>query len=130
MFGCKDDLRELIQEADQRGIKILMDLVVNHTSSEHPWFQKAMDEPNGEYGKYYIIQEGKDGKEPNNWRSIFGGSAWEQIKDTNLYYLHLFTKWQPDLNWENPIILIPFYFTKGAVPAERLHRLLTVPPAE
>lgn len=104
MFGCKDDLRELIQEADQRGIKILMDLVVNHTSSQHPWFQKALEEPNGEYGKYYIIQEGKDGKEPNNWRSIFGGSAWEQIRDTNLYYLHLFTKWQPDLNWENPVL--------------------------
>lgn len=104
MFGCKDDLRELIQEADKRGIKILMDLVVNHTSSEHPWFRKALEEPNGEYGKYYIIQEGKDGKEPNNWRSIFGGSAWEQIRDTNLYYLHLFTKWQPDLNWENPIL--------------------------
>ncbi|MBD5515084.1 MAG: alpha-glucosidase [Lachnospiraceae bacterium] len=104
IFGCKDDLRELIQEAHKRGIKILMDLVVNHTSSEHPWFQKALEEPGGEYGKYYIIQEGKDGKEPNNWRSIFGGSAWERIKDTNLYYLHLFTKWQPDLNWENPIL--------------------------
>ncbi len=104
MFGCKDDLRELIQEAGQRGIKILMDLVVNHTSTEHPWFQKALQDVDGEYGRYYIIQEGKDGKEPNNWRSIFGGSAWEPIKDTNLYYLHLFTKWQPDLNWENPVL--------------------------
>lgn len=109
MFGSKDDLRELILEANQRGIKILMDLVVNHTSIEHPWFQKALEDPDGEYGKYYIIREGKDGKEPNNWRSIFGGSAWEQIKGTNLYYLHLFTKWQPDLNWENPILRKKIY---------------------
>ncbi|MDE5696914.1 MAG: alpha-glucosidase [Lachnospiraceae bacterium] len=109
MFGCKDDLRELIAKAEERGIKILMDLVVNHTSSEHPWFQKALEDPDGEYGKYYIIQEGKDGKEPNNWRSIFGGSAWERIKDTNLYYLHLFTKWQPDLNWENPVVRQQIY---------------------
>lgn len=104
MFGSKSDLRELIQEADKRGIKILMDLVVNHTSVEHPWFQKALEDPYGEYGKYYIIREGQNGKEPNNWRSIFGGSAWEPIGNTNLYYLHLFTKWQPDLNWENPTL--------------------------
>lgn len=109
MFGCKEDLQELILEAEKRGIKILMDLVINHTSSEHPWFQKALKNPDGEYGKYYIIKEGKDGKEPNNWRSIFGGSAWEPIKDTNLYYLHLFTKWQPDLNWENPILREKIY---------------------
>lgn len=109
MFGCKDDLVELIQEADKHGIKILMDLVVNHTSVEHPWFQKALAEPNGKYGKYYIIKEGKDGREPNNWRSIFGGSAWEQIENTNLYYLHLFTKWLPDLNWENPILREKIY---------------------
>ncbi|MDE7266744.1 MAG: alpha-glucosidase, partial [Lachnospiraceae bacterium] len=104
MFGCKSDLLELIQEADQRGIRILMDLVVNHTSIEHPWFQKALEDPYGEYGKYYIIREGQNGQEPNNWRSIFGGSAWEPIANTNLYYLHLFTKWQPDLNWENPAL--------------------------
>lgn len=102
MFGCKDDIRELIREADKRGIKTLMDLVVNHTSSEHPWFQKALTDPDGKYGKFYIIREGQNGQPPNNWRSIFGGSAWEQIGNTNLYYLHLFTKWQPDLNWENP----------------------------
>lgn len=109
MFGSKDDLRELIREADRRGIKILMDLVVNHTSSEHPWFQKALKDPDGEYGKYYMIQEGKGGKAPNNWRSIFGGSAWERIGDTNRYYLHLFTKWQPDLNWENPALRQKIY---------------------
>lgn len=101
MFGSLEDMKQLIAEADKRGIKILMDLVVNHTSSEHVWFQKALQDPDGEYGKYYIIREGKDGKEPNNWRSIFGGSAWERIGNTDKYYLHLFTKWQPDLNWEN-----------------------------
>ncbi len=109
MFGSKDDLKELIREADSRGIRILMDLVVNHTSSEHPWFQRALADPDGEYGKYYIIQEGRDGKAPNNWRSIFGGSAWERIGDSNRYYLHLFTKWQPDLNWENPALRREIY---------------------
>lgn len=101
MFGTNEDMQRLIAEAGRRGIKILMDLVINHTSSEHLWFQKALEDPEGDYGKYYIIKEGKEGKEPNNWRSIFGGSAWERIKGTNKYYLHLFTKWQPDLNWEN-----------------------------
>ena len=101
MFGTLDDMKRLIKEADKRGIRVLMDLVVNHTSSEHEWFQKALEDPDSRYGKYYIIREGKDGKEPNNWRSIFGGSAWERIGDTDKYYLHLFTKWQPDLNWEN-----------------------------
>lgn len=109
MFGTKDDLKELIQEAKKRGISILMDLVVNHTSSEHPWFQQALADPDGKYGNYYIIQEGNDGKAPNNWRSIFGGSAWERIGDTNRYYLHLFTKWQPDLNWENPALRQEIY---------------------
>lgn len=101
VFGTNEDMKRLIAEAKRRGIKILMDLVVNHTSSEHAWFKKALKDPEGEYGKYYIIKEGKGGKEPNNWRSIFGGSAWERIEGTDKYYLHLFTKWQPDLNWEN-----------------------------
>lgn len=109
MFGNKGDLIELIREADRRGIRILMDLVVNHTSSEHPWFQRALEDPDGKYGKYYIIREGTDKGAPNNWRSIFGGSAWERIGDTNRYYLHLFTKWQPDLNWENPALRQEIY---------------------
>lgn len=109
MFGNKGDLIELIREADSRGIRILMDLVVNHTSSEHPWFQRALEDPDGKYGKYYIIREGKDKGAPNNWRSIFGGSAWERIGGTNRYYLHLFTKWQPDLNWENPALRQEIY---------------------
>ena len=80
-----------------------MDLVVNHSSDRHAWFQAALKDPFGKYGKYYVFREGKDGKEPNNWRSIFGGSAWEKVPGyDNLYYLHIFTKEQPDLNWENP----------------------------
>lgn len=70
-----------------------MDLVVNHSSDRHAWFQAALKDPFGKYGKYYVFREGKDGKEPNNWRSIFGGSAWEKVPGyDNLYYLHIFTK--------------------------------------
>lgn len=101
-FGNMDDMDELIAEAKKRGIGILMDLVVNHCSDEHEWFKKAMADPDGEYGKYFYIEEAVDGHEPNNWRSYFGGSAWEPIPGTNKYYLHLFHKKQPDLNWENP----------------------------
>ncbi|MDF2610241.1 MAG: glycosidase [Lachnospiraceae bacterium] len=100
-FGSNEDLDELILEADKRGIKILMDLVVNHTSDQHEWFQKAMEDLDSKYADYYIIKEGRKGEPPNNWRSIFGGSAWERIGNTNKYYLHIFTKEQPDLNWEN-----------------------------
>lgn len=101
-FGTMEDMKELIAEAKKRGIRILMDLVVNHSSDRHAWFQAALKDPFGKYGKYYVFREGKDGKEPNNWRSIFGGSAWEKVpRYDNLYYLHIFTKEQPDLNWEN-----------------------------
>ncbi|MEY8494687.1 alpha-glucosidase [Lachnospiraceae bacterium 29-91] len=100
-FGCNRDMDRLIAEAKKRGIGVLMDLVVNHTSDQHPWFQQALKDPDGKYGRYYIIKEGKDGGPPNNWRSIFQGSAWERIGETNQYYLHLFNKEQPDLNWEN-----------------------------
>lgn len=101
-FGSNEDIKELIEESRMRGIKILMDLVLNHTSDQHPWFQKAMEDLDGDYADYYIIKEGNGGNPPNDWGSIFGGSAWERIGDTNRYYLHLFTKGQPDLNWENP----------------------------
>ena len=102
-FGTMEDMKELIAEAKKRGIRILMDLVVNHSSDRHAWFQAALKDPFGKYGKYYVFREGKDGKEPNNWRSIFGGSAWEKVPGYDkLYYLHIFTKEQPDLNWENP----------------------------
>ncbi|MDW2799293.1 alpha-glucosidase [Clostridium boliviensis] len=108
-FGTMHDLEELIAEAKKRNISILLDLVVNHCSDEHEWFQKALKNPTGEYGRYFYIREGKDGKEPSNIRSYFGGSAWEQIGDTNLYYLHLFHKKQPDLNWENPVVRKEIY---------------------
>lgn len=100
-FGTMEDMERLIAEAKKRDMYILMDLVVNHCSDEHEWFKKAMEDPDGEYGTYFYIEEGKDGKPPCNWRSYFGGSVWEPIPGTNKYYLHLFHKKQPDLNWEN-----------------------------
>lgn len=102
VFGTMEDMDELLEEAKKRGIKILMDLVVNHCSSEHMWFREAMKDPKGPYGDYFIIREGKDGGAPNNWRSIFGGSVWEPVEGTPYYYYHTFAKEQPDLNWENP----------------------------
>ena len=102
-FGSMEDMKELIAKAGEKGIRVLMDLVANHSSDQHVWFQEALKDPFGEYGKYYVFREGKAGGPPNNWRSIFGGSAWEPVPGReNLYYLHLFTKQQPDLNWENP----------------------------
>ena len=109
VFGNMDDMDELLAQAKKRDMYILMDLVVNHCSDEHEWFKKAVADPDGEYGKYFYIEEGKDGKEPNNWRSYFGGSAWEKIPGTNKYYLHLFHKKQPDLNWENPNVREEIY---------------------
>ena len=109
VFGNMDDMDELLAQAKKRDMYILMDLVVNHCSDEHEWFKKAVANPDGEYGKYFYIEEGKDGKEPNNWRSYFGGSAWEKIPGTNKYYLHLFHKKQPDLNWENPKVREEIY---------------------
>lgn len=109
VFGNMDDMDELLAQAKKRDMYILMDLVVNHCSDEHGWFKKAVADPDGEYGKYFYIEEGKDGKEPNNWRSYFGGSAWEKIPGTNKYYLHLFHKKQPDLNWENPKVREEIY---------------------
>lgn len=101
-FGTMDDMDELLVEAKKRDMHILMDLVVNHCSDEHEWFQKALADPDGKYGKYFYIEEVKDGKLPCNWRSYFGGPVWEQIPGTNKYYFHAFHKKQPDLNWENP----------------------------
>lgn len=102
MFGTNEDMEELIAEAKKKGIRIIMDLVVNHCSYKHEWFQKAIQDPEGEYAKYFYFVKGKDGNPPNNWRSIFGGSAWEPVPDSDYYYLHLFVKEQVDLNWENP----------------------------
>lgn len=104
MYGNKDDLKILIDEANKRGIKILLDLVVNHSSDQHYWFKEAIKNPEGKYGKYYYFKRGTKDTPPNNWRGIFSGSSWEKVGDENsdLYYLHIFTKEQPDLNWENP----------------------------
>lgn len=100
-FGTMEDYERMLEEAHKRGIKIVMDLVVNHTSDEHPWFIESRKSKENPYRDYYIWREGKDGKEPNNWGSCFSGSAWEYDKQTNMYFLHLFSKKQPDLNWEN-----------------------------
>lgn len=118
-FGSNEDMEELIQEANKRDIKILMDLVINHTSDQHEWFKNAMSNLDCEFADYYVIKEGKNGEPPNNWRSMFGGSAWEKIKETDKYYLHLFTVGQPDLNWENPKLrqelykVINYWLDKG-----------------
>ncbi len=102
-FGTMEDMDELIAEAKKRDMYILMDLVVNHCSDEHAWFRKACEDPDGEYGKYFYIEDLKDGKLPCNWRSYFGGSVWEPLPGhPDKCYLHLFHKKQPDLNWENP----------------------------
>jgi oligo-1,6-glucosidase len=100
-FGTMEDFDELLFEAHKRGLKILMDLVVNHTSDEHIWFVNSRKSKNNKYRDYYIWKKGKDGKEPNNWGSSFSGSAWEYDEATDMYYLHCFAKKQPDLNWEN-----------------------------
>ena len=112
-FGTLDDMDRLISESKKRGMYVIMDLVVNHCSDEHEWFRKACQEPGGKYGKYFYIEDIKDGKLPCNWRGIFGGSVWselpghpgncwEPVPGTDKYYFHMFAKEQPDLNWENP----------------------------
>lgn len=102
-FGTMEDMDTLIEEGKKRNIGIVMDLVVNHCSDEHEWFKKACEDPDGKYGKYFYIEDLKDGKVPCNWRSYFGGSVWEPLPGhPDKCYLHLFHKKQPDLNWENP----------------------------
>lgn len=101
-FGTMEDFDRLLAEAHKRGIKILMDLVVNHTSDEHKWFVESRKSKDNPYRDYYIWRPAKDGKEPNNWGACFGGSTWQYDEKTDMYYLHLFSKKQPDLNWENP----------------------------
>ena len=118
-FGTMADMNELIREAKQRGIQIIMDLVVNHTSDEHPWFKEAKKSKTNPYRDYYIWRDPVNGGPPNDLQSIFSGSAWEFDKETNQYYFHLFSKRQPDLNWENPAVqeevwkLMNFWLAKG-----------------
>ena len=124
-FGTKEDLEKLIAEAEKRGIKVILDLVINHTSDEHEWFLEALKNPESKYRNCYIFKRGENGLPPTNWRSHFGGSAWEKVEgetDENgneMYYLHLFTKKQPDLNWENPEVrkelykIVNYWLEKG-----------------
>ena len=118
-FGTLADMESLIDEAHKRDIKIVMDLVINHTSNEHKWFMEARKSVDNKYHDYYIFRKGKNGNPPNNWESIFGGSAWEYNQLTDEYYLNLFTPEQPDLNWENPDVreevkdIMRFWLDKG-----------------
>jgi len=101
-FGTMDDFDQMLSELHKRDMKLVMDLVVNHTSDEHEWFVESKKSKDNPYRDYYIWREGKSGKEPNNWGSVFSGPAWAYDEMTNEYYLHLFSEKQPDLNWENP----------------------------
>lgn len=101
-FGTMEDWEELLGEMHKREIKLIMDLVVNHSSDEHIWFAESRKSKDNPFRDYYIWREGRNGKEPNNWGSNFGGSAWKLDDKTGEYYLHLFSKKQPDLNWDNP----------------------------
>lgn len=101
-FGTLEDMERLIVEAKNRNMYILMDLVVNHCSDEHEWFQKACADPDGKYGNFFYLRDKKEGELPTNWRSYFGGPVWEDLPGTDKQYLHVFHKKQPDLNWENP----------------------------
>ena len=100
-FGTMEDFDRMIEEMHNRGIRLVMDLVANHSSDEHPWFIESRKSKDNPYRDYYIWKEPRDGKEPNNWGSRFSGSAWEYDERTGMYYLHCFSKKQPDLNWEN-----------------------------
>lgn len=108
-YGTREDFTELLEEAHQRGIRIIMDLVVNHSSDEHAWFVESRKSKDNPYRDYYIWRPGKDGMEPNNWSSFFTPSAWKYDKASREYYLHLFSEKQPDLNWENPMVREKIY---------------------
>lgn len=119
-FGTMADMDNLLEEAKKREIKVIMDLVINHCSDEHRWFQEALHDKNSKYRDYFIFKEGKNGNPPTNWRSVFGGSVWEKVPgEDNMYYFHSFSKKQPDFNWENPAMrkeiyqMICFWLEKG-----------------
>ena len=120
-FGTNEDMEELIRQAHERKIKVVLDLVVNHTSDEHAWFVESRKSKDNKYSDYYIWKDPKaDGSEPNNWGSSFCGSAWEYCEERGQYYLHFYSKKQPDLNWENETVrkevydLMKFWMEKGA----------------
>lgn len=118
-FGTLEDFKELLFEMHKRDIKLVMDLVVNHSSDEHKWFIESRSSKDNPKRDYYIWRDGKNGKTPNNWTSCFGGSAWEYDETTDQYYLHLFSKKQPDLNWENETLrkevydMMKYWFDMG-----------------
>ncbi len=118
-FGTMQDFDELLAGLHQRKLKLIMDLVLNHSSDEHPWFQESRKSKDNPYRDYYFWKPGKQGSAPNNWPSFFGGSAWQLDDLTGEYYLHLFSRKQPDLNWENPVLreeinkLMKFWLDKG-----------------
>jgi oligo-1,6-glucosidase len=118
-FGTMQDFDELLSGLHDRGMKLLMDIVLNHSSDEHEWFVNSKASTDNPYRDYYFWKKGVDGGPPNNWRSFFGGSAWEYDENTDEYYLHLFTKKQPDLNWENPKVredlfaVVKYWLDKG-----------------
>jgi alpha-glucosidase len=108
-FGTMADFDELLEGVHQRGMKLILDLVINHTSDEHPWFIESRSSKDNPKRDWYIWRDGKDGKEPNNWESIFSGSAWKYDVETDQYFLHIFSTRQPDLNWENTEVRIALY---------------------
>lgn len=118
-YGTMEDFEELLEETHKRGMRLIMDLVINHTSTEHEWFKQSASSKDNEYRDFYVWKDGVGGKEPNNWQSKFGGSAWGYDEKTDQYYLHLFDKTQADLNWENEKVrkklyeMIGFWAEKG-----------------
>ena len=120
MFGCLDDMEALIEGAKKYNIRIIMDLVLNHSSDEHRWFQEAKKSKDNPYHDYYVWRDGKEGVPPNDMKAVFGGSAWEWVPELQQYYFHQFSVKQPDLNWDNPKVrreiydMILWWMDKGA----------------
>ena len=120
MFGTMEDMEQLFAEAKKRGIRIMMDLVLNHTSDEHRWFLEAKKSKDNPYHDYYVWRDGEEGVYPNDMNSVFGGPAWEWVPELGQYYFHQFSVKQPDLNWENPKVrrelydMILWWMEKGA----------------
>jgi len=113
-FGTMHDFDELLAGLHSRGLKLIMDLVLNHSSDEHPWFVESKKSKSNPHRDFYFWMQGRDGGPPNNWPSFFGGSAWQLNEATGEYYLHLFSKKQPDLNWENPVLREEIYKLMGS----------------
>ena len=130
-FGTMEEFDELLAEAKKRDMHIIMDLVINHCSDKHEWFQKALADPDGAFADYFYFRKGKNGNPPSNYRSYFGGSCWEKVPGTDKYYFHMFAKEQPDLNWENPKLrqelykMINWWLEKG-LSGFRIDAIITI----